>query len=191
MFQGISPQRFSSIKDRLSICSAYVYRLLRVGILLIKGRPYFFLCPYRSFYPSGPSFNPLRAESPQCLTPTFTYQNFYLCTICFCARWSSKPHPSTPVYMPIRQLIPPIPQVACRLNGEGFRRWASAHCCGSKQALELATAWGGALEFEIDQIMEVFQIASSLHCFGPPAKINHFFKPLKRNLDYNALHTSF
>ena len=51
--------------------------------------------------------------------------------------------------------MPLIPQVSCRLDGGGFRRWASAPCCGSKQALEqLATAWGGGPEFEIGQTIK-------------------------------------
>ena len=39
--------------------------------------------------------------------------------------------------------MPLIPQVSYRLDGEGSQRWASAPYRSPKQALGLATAWGG------------------------------------------------
>ena len=52
--------------------------------------------------------------------------------------------------------MPLIFQVSCRLDGENSRRWASAPCYAPKQALGLATVWGGGLEFEIGQTNGIF-----------------------------------
>ena len=65
-------------------------------------------------------------------------------------------HPPTPVYMPFRKLMPPILQVSYYLDGGDSRCWTFAPYCGSKQVLELATAWGGGPELKIGQTNGIF-----------------------------------